>query len=170
MPSALVKLDKILEAIEKNIVGYATIIMVIILFINVVLRNFFHSGLVWGNELSSYLNILAVYFAVSAGFKYGSHVGVSAFVDYVIPKALRKGTAVLTNLITLLFCAVVLWLAYRMSLAQFANGQVSPVMSFPLGAIYTILLLGMIFSCLRLVIEIVKLRKGDGTRGGEASC
>jgi C4-dicarboxylate transporter DctQ subunit len=170
MPSSLAKLDKILETIESNVVGYATIFMVIILFVNVVLRNFFHSGLVWGNELSSYLNILAVYFAVSAGFKYGSHVGVSAFVDFVIPKKLRKGTAVFTRLITFAFCAFVLIFAYRMSAVQFANGQVSPAMSFPLGAVYAILFAGMLFSCLRLIMEIVKLVKVDAAQGGEPSC
>jgi C4-dicarboxylate transporter DctQ subunit len=165
MPSAPEKFDKVLETIERNIVGYATILLVIILFVNVVLRNFFHSGLVWGNELSSYLNIVAVYFAVSAGFKYGSHVGVSAFVDYVVPKALRKGTAVLTHLVTIVFCATVCFFAYRMSAAQFANGQVSPVMSFPMGVIYAVLLIGMLMSCFRLVLEIVKLVKGGEPQG-----
>ena len=60
------------------------------MFANVVLRNFFQSGLTWGNEISSYLNMLAVFVAAGAGFKYGSHVGVSVVVDYCVPKFLHK--------------------------------------------------------------------------------
>ena len=157
-----------MDTVERNVVGYATLIMVLILFINVVLRNFFHGGLVWGNELSSYLNILAVYFAVSAGFKFGSHVGVSVVVDFVVPKKLRKAVSILTQLIILFFCIMVVYLAVRMSSTQFAGGQDSPVLSIPLWIIYGIVVLGMIMSSIRVIMEIVKIvYKEDG---GEAAC
>lgn len=169
MPSFLEKLDKGMDLVERNIVGYATLIMVAILFTNVVLRNFFESGLVWGNELSSYLNILAVYIAISAGLKYGSHVGVSVVVDYVVPKKLRKAVSVLTQLIVLVFCILVAYLAVRMTAAQYASGQTSPVLSFPLWIIYGIVIVGMSMSCIRIIMEIFKIinRKDDG---GEAAC
>ncbi len=168
MPSFLEKIDHGMDAIEKNVVGYATLLMVAIIFINVVLRNFFHSGLVWGNELSSYLNILAVYFAVSAGFKYGSHVGVSVVVDYVVPKKLRKGVSVLTQLIILFFTVLVAFLAVRMTSTQMSSGQVSPVLEISLWIIYGIVVLGMIFSCIRVSMEIIKIiYKKKETGGGE---
>ena len=170
MPSFLEKLDKGMDVVERNIVGYATLIMVIILFINVVLRNFFHSGLVWGNEISSYLNILAVYIAVSAGFKYGSHVGVSVVVDYVVPKKLRKPVSILTQLIILFFCGLVAYLAIRMSTAQFVSGQVSPVLKVPLWIIYGIVVLGMTMASIRVIMEIIKILYKGKPDGGEAAC
>ena len=170
MPSFLEKLDKGMDIVERNIVGYATLIMVLILFTNVVLRNFFQSGLVWGNELSSYLNILAVYIAVSAGFKYGSHVGVSVVVDYVVPKKFRKAAAIFTKLIVLLFCALVAYLAVRMSMAQVASGQVSPVLNFPLWIIYGIVVLGMSMASIRVIMEIIKIIYKDNKDGSEAAC
>ena len=170
MPSFLVKLDKGMDIVERSIVGYATLIMVAILFINVVLRNFFQDGLVWGNELSSYLNILAVYFAVSAGFKYGSHVGVSVFVDFVVPKKLRKPVSILTQLIILSFSVLVAYLAVRMSHAQLVSGQKSPVLDFPLWIIYGIVVGGMIMSSIRVIMEIVKIIYKDENDGGEAVC
>lgn len=170
MSSLIKKVDRGLEVFEKNVVGYATIAMVLIMFMNVVLRNFFHSGLVWGNEVSSYLNILAVYIAVSAGFKYGSHVGISVVVDYVIPQKLRKGTSVLTNLISLSFCILILYMGGRMMSAQMASGQSSPVVSLPLWVVYGFLTLGMLLSAIRIIMEIIKIIINDTkvSGGGEA--
>lgn len=157
MSSFLKKLDHGLEVFETNCVGYATILMVAIMFINVVMRNFLHSGLVWGNEISSYLNIFAVYIVISAGFKYGSHVGISVVVDYVVPKKLRKGTAVLTNLISLFFCGLIIYLGVRMIAMQMGSGQASPVMHLPLWIVYAFLTFGMLISAIRLIIIIFKI-------------
>ncbi len=167
MPSFLKKLDGAMEFVERNVVGWATLVMVAILFINVVLRNFFHSGLVWGNELSSYLNILAVYIGISTGFKYGSHVGVSVIVDYVVPKKVRKPVAVLTEIITLIFCALVGYFAMMMCMKQMSTGQVSPVMKFPLWVVYAFIVAGMVMSCVRQIMEVCKVlvnEKGPGAQ------
>lgn len=166
MPNCLKKLDHVMDLIERYVTGYATLAVAVILFINVVLRNFFQSGLVWGNEISSYLNILAVFFATSAGFKSGAHVGVSAFVDYVVPKSLRKPTAVVTYLLVLAFLALASVLGVRMAVKQFAQQQVSPVLHFPIGGLYVIAALGLIASFIRVVMEIVKLYYPNAAEGG----
>lgn len=172
MPKTVEKIDKAMEIIERNCVGFATLGMVAIVFINVILRNFFESGLVWGNELTSYLNIFAVYIAISAGFKYGSHVGVSAFVDFIIPKKLRKPVSVLTLIIILFFCGMVFYLAIKMSVAQLETGQSSPVLSIPLWTLYGIMGVGMAMSCVRVIMEIIKIViPNDGIdQGGAGIC
>jgi C4-dicarboxylate transporter DctQ subunit len=173
MSSILKKVDHGLDIIERNCVGYATIIMVAVMFVNVVLRNFFQSGLVWGNELSSYLNIFAVYIAVSAGFKYGSHVGISVVVDYLVPKVLKKWTAVLSNLISFTFCLLIIYLGIRMVNAQMATGQCSPVLSVPLWVIYSFLAFGIFLSAIRLLIIIIGIiikKADDDNDGGGKVC
>lgn len=164
MPKFLVSLDKAMDVIERNLIGWATIGMVAIIFVNVVLRNWFSSSLVWGNELSSYLNILAVYIAVGAGFKVGSHVGVSAVVDFVVPSMLKKAFSVLADVIILIFCAFVAYEGIRMTVKQFSTNQTSPVLDFPMWIIYAIIVLGMFFSALRVIMNIAKkLHRDDNT-------
>lgn len=157
MPNYLKKLDHAMEIIERNISGYATLAIAVILFVNVVLRSFFHSGLVWGNELSSYLNILSVYAILGIGFKYGAHVGVSAFVDYVVPQPLKKFFTLLTNLCILAFLGVTFYQSIRMAGKQFGQNQVSPVLNIPIGGIYIIVAVGIAFAVIRVIMEIVKL-------------
>jgi TRAP-type C4-dicarboxylate transport system permease small subunit len=54
-----------------------------------------------------------------------------------------------------------------MSIKQFEVHQVSPVLSFPLGLIYTFVFFGMLLSVVRVVMEIVKIVK-DLKREGDA--
>lgn len=176
MPNYLKKLDHVMDILEQNISGYASIAVAVILFINVILRGFFHSGLVWGNELSSYLNILAVFAVLGAGFKHGTHVGVSAFVDYVVPQRFQKFATLLTYLCILAFAGLCCFLAVRMSLKQFGQNQVSPVLQIPIGFLYLIAAVGMLFSIIRVVMEIVKLfykedpACEDGGKDGDTQC
>lgn len=150
------KLDKAMEKIERNIVGYATVIFTAIMFINVVMRNVTRTGLVWSNELSSYLNILAVFFVISAGFKHGDHVGVDAFVR-LLPEKLQDPMAIISNLISLFFCGMISYLASRLVVLQV--GQASPVLSIPFSVLYGIMVVGMIFSCVRIILNIAKIIK-----------
>lgn len=175
MPKYLQKFDHLLDLIEETVSGYAMLAVAVILFINVVLRDFFHSGLVWGNELSSYLNILAVFLAGSAGFKYGTHVGVSAFVDYVIPKRFRRFFALVTQLFIFGFTMLVFSLGLKMAVLQFAQHQTSPVLQFPIGLVYLFAALGMLGASIRTIMQIVKLfyrgdsAHADSGEGGDAS-
>ena len=157
MPGFLKKIDRFLDLCEANIVGFATILMAAIMFVNVVLRNVFHSGLPWGNEVSSYLNILTVCVAIGAGFKFGDHVGVSVFVDYVIPKKLRKGTATITELCVIVFAMLVCYQSASMALLQFKQNQVSPVLQMPIGILYSLLAIGMLTACIRVIMNVVKM-------------
>ena len=166
MPSGLKKLDHVMDKLEENIVGIATLLMVLIIFINVVLRNFASTSLSWGNEASSYLNIIAVYLAVGAGFKFGDHVGVSVFVDYVFPKKWRKGLDVITELVNLAFCGMCVVFAIRMMMLQAQMGQVSAVLRMPLWIIYGVIMVGMIFACVRIIMNIVRIVKNDKLSAG----
>lgn len=168
MPNYLKKLDHIMDILERNITGYATLAVAIIMFINVVLRNFFHSGLVWGNEISSYLNILTVFVAASAGFKSGAHVGVSVVVDFVVPKNLHKTAALITNLCVLAFLGLVTFLGVRMAAKQFIQHQLSPVLNVPIGALYVIAAVGMAASFIRVVMEIIKLYYPESPASGDS--
>lgn len=171
MPKVLITLDKGLEKIELYCIGFSTIIFAVIMFANVVLRNFFQMGLAWSNEVSSYLNIFAVYLAISAGFKYKDHVGVTAFVDFCIPKKIRKHFDTLSNAICIVFCVIVCYFSCKMVSNSMNTGQVSLVLQIPLWLIYLCMVLGMVGSIIRLIMEIVKIYyKDKEIEGGAKKC
>ncbi|MPN52247.1 hypothetical protein SDC9_199903 [bioreactor metagenome] len=95
--------------------------------------------------------------AASAGFKTGAHVGVSAFVDYVVPKPLQRTAALITNLCVLAFLGLTTYLGVRMAAKQLIQNQVSPVLKFPIGALYIFAAAGLLASFIRVIMVIVKL-------------
>lgn len=154
MTNFLNKIDSILEKIEQYIVGYALLLVITVMFVNVVLRYMFKMSIPWGDEFCRYLNILAVYVGVSAGIKYETHVGVSAFVDLVVPESWKKYVKILSQLVILIFCLVIAYLGYVLTLAQFEMNQLSPALRMPIGFVYACIPLGMIFSAIRSIQKI----------------
>lgn len=154
MTSILDKIDQVLSKIEEFIVGYALLLVIIVMFTNVVLRYIFRSALPWGDEFSRYLNILAVYVGVSAGVKHEAHVGVSAFVDLVLPKSWKKYVTVIAQVVVMIFCIALAYLGYVLTMAQFEMNQLSPALRMPIGFVYASVPLGMLFSVIRSIQKI----------------
>jgi len=80
--------------------------MVLIVFINVVLRKFFHSGISCTEEGLRYLFIWMSYLGIVAAFKTNEHIRVTMLVDRFSPKA-RAALATAMNVIiiyALWFC------------------------------------------------------------------
>ncbi|MDD3164259.1 MAG: TRAP transporter small permease [Oscillospiraceae bacterium] len=174
MPKFLTAIDRVMDVFEKYIVGFATIAIAIIMFINVILRNFAGGGLAWAFEASSYLNMVAVFIAAGAGFKYGTHVGVSVVVDYVIPKKLHKFSTLITQLLILAFTVMFCAFAFKMAVYQLAQNQLSSTMRMPIGYLYGVIGVGMADGAIRVIMEIVKLfyphKEELKPEGGAAAC
>lgn len=167
MPKYLRTIDKVMDKIELYVIGISTCAFALLMLVNVILRNVFNGGIAWANEMSSYLNILGVYLAISAGFKFGDHVGVEAFVDYAIPKKLRKHFHALSNLICIIFCGGVAYYSFKMVLNSIMTKQVSLVLHFPIWIVYSFIMVGMIASVIRLIMNIVKIYYKGGEGGAE---
>ena len=166
MPSLIKKLDKIMDTIEIYCIGISTCLLGLVLLVNVILRNVFESGLPWANELSGYLNIFAVYIAVAAGFKYGDHVGVEAVVSIFKPN-IRRHLDCIQNLLCIAFCGFVAVYSFKIAQNAFITDQVSSMLKIPMWIIYSFLLIGMIGSIIRLIMNIVKIYYKEEKGGSE---
>lgn len=68
---------------EEIIAAVCLIAMTFITFINVILRYFFHSPLLWDEEVTIMLMGWAVFLGISAAFKRNMHLGIEFFVNKV---------------------------------------------------------------------------------------
>ena len=87
-------LGRIVNEIEEMVIAVILALMVLITFVNVVLRYGFNSSLIWGLEVVGYLFAWLVIFGVSYGVKTTSHLGVDALTN-LLPKGPRKIMALL---------------------------------------------------------------------------
>lgn len=73
-------------------------IMVLLVFLNVVLRYFFASGLVWSEEVTRLCFIYLVYFGAIGAFRDNRHLGVTTIIERV-PATAQKALYLLVQLI-----------------------------------------------------------------------
>lgn len=104
-------LDALLAKIENAILILFLSAMMLLSFAQVVLRNFFQWGFVWGDSFLRYLVFFIGLLAASLATRDEKHINIDAFAKILSPKA-KEIAAVLTNL----FAATVTFFLTRASI------------------------------------------------------
>lgn len=99
-------LDRIIDRFEKYTIAIAFAVATLILFINVVLRYLFDSGLTWALETVQYLFAWVVLVGAAHGVKSGIHLGIDILIVKFSP-ALRKAAVLLAVVCCLTFVIIV---------------------------------------------------------------
>lgn len=109
--------------------------MAILVFLNVVLRYAFDSGITWSEEMSRFLFVWLTFLGAIGALKDNSHLGVDMFIKK-LPLVGKKVAFVLSNLIVL----YVLWLVLDGSWksTMISTKALSPAVGLPLSYIYGI--------------------------------
>lgn len=89
------------------LLGLMLAIMITLVFLNVILRFFFNSGLVWSEELSRYVFVYVIYLGAIVAMKENSHLGVDTFIKN-IPEKLKWLLYIIGRLIIVIVMAILL--------------------------------------------------------------
>lgn len=99
-------MDKLFKGIDY-LTGILTGLMVLFVFLNVVLRTCFNSGLTWSEELSRYLFVFVTYVGAISAMRVNGHLGVDTLISRV-PRPLQMAMYVVSQLvIAALMCILV---------------------------------------------------------------
>jgi TRAP-type C4-dicarboxylate transport system permease small subunit len=149
------------ENIESSMLIALSILTVIVVFVQVVMRYIFGSSLVWSEELARYAFIWMIYIGVSYGVKRQAHISVDAFA--LLFK--RKGKFILS------LCANIAFLIFAVILTYFSFevvGQMnstSPAMTIPMKWVYAAPMVGLLLTTIRVIqrmkIQIASFRTGE---------
>ena len=77
-------MDKLFKGIDY-FTGILTGLMVVFVFLNVVLRTFFNSGLTWSEELSRYLFVFVTHIGAISAMRVNGHLGVDTLISRMRP-------------------------------------------------------------------------------------
>lgn len=78
-------IDKLFKGVDI-LTGILTGLMVLFVFLNVVLRTFFNSGLTWSEELSRYLFVFVTYVGAISAMHANAHICVDTLLSRVSHK------------------------------------------------------------------------------------
>ncbi len=104
-------LNRYIDLFEKYSITMLFAVATLILFINVVLRYFFNTGLPWALELVQYLFAWVVLIGAAHGVKAGIHLGIDILLEKM-PTPLRRAALILAVLSSILFVAIVDYYAF----------------------------------------------------------
>ncbi len=85
--------------------------MTLLVFVEVVMRFVFNTGVLWIQELTLHLSAWFVLFGVSYGIKVGSHIGVDAVVR-LLPDKVHRMVSIFAILGSLGYCALYLFASW----------------------------------------------------------
>ena len=104
-------IDGVLNKIEGAILIILLLVMLLMAFGQVVLRNFFSGGIVWGDILLRHLVLWIGFLGAALATSGERHINIDILTRY-LPERLRGAVAALSNV----FAAVVCFLLFRASL------------------------------------------------------
>ena len=122
---------RIVNEIEETAIAVILGLMLLITFVNVLLRYGFNTGLIWGLEMTSFLFAWLVLFGVSYAVKVTANLGVDAVIN-MLPPGARRVLALLSALVFILYAGLLLKGAWDYW-ANFANLPQTTGRWFPTG-------------------------------------
>lgn len=159
------QLKKVLDSVFVWVLKLAMVLlvaMVVLVFLNVVLRYGFNSGIHWSEEISLVIVIWFTFIAMALGVKESLHINVD-----ILPKKLPKGFFItldcIRDLLVILIGGIMIYYGWKLTL----NGAKSflPATQIPNSINYVVLPIAGIFIVLYAVVhlydDILKFKGGD---------
>lgn len=143
------------EHLEEFFIIPLMFLMSIIIFIQVIMRYAFENSLVWSEELSRYMFIWLIYFAVSYTARREKHIRIDAAIN-LYPKKLRPYVEILSEIIVLGFSIFIAVTAVTVYQKITWSGQISPAMRIPMQYVYAAPLIGFVLTAIRQLQCIVR--------------
>lgn len=153
---------KKLNRFEEGFLVLTLAVMVVLIFGQVVGRYIFQSAPSWTEEATRYIHIFQVWIGAGYAVKLKEHIKVSAFIDLFKGK-IRKAMDMISVVIWFLLVLFVAIFGTQLVMATFQLGQVSPAVQIPFWIPYLAIPLGALSMAVRLVIQLVKIYKGEGS-------
>ena len=144
------RIDSVLVAINKFIIGSMLAIMVTLVFVNVISRYVFDASLDWIEEVTRYMMIWLVYLAAGLALRNGNHVAVTMVMD-MMPTPIRKLARIVVLALIIGFMAAIAWLGTRYAL--FAWNRTTPILDLSYGLLYLALPIGAALIVLHALID-----------------
>ncbi len=152
-------LARILSRLEEGIISLLLVGMTLLVFLEVVLRFGFNTGLLWSQELTLHIAGWFVLFGASYGIKVGAHIGVDALVK-LIPPGPRRLVGLLAVGLCLLYCGLFLYGSWGYLAKIFKIGIEMEDLPIPLWLAHSILFIGFALLVLRFAELLWKIGTG----------
>lgn len=153
------KLGKTFNSFESGALIISLAVMVIVIFMQVVMRYVFNNSLSWSEEFARYLFVWFSWMGVSAGLKDGEHLRVELLTTALSKRGLIKPQEFVNLIVSLIWLATTLIVFYygvEVVLSQMALNVLTPAMRMPVWLGYLSIPACSAVVGIRLIIKIIE--------------
>jgi len=125
-------------------------------FSNVVARYGFNYSITWASELTVYLFLWSMFFAVAYCFKLGEHISIGLLVENV-NKKLAKVLLLFTYMVTFVFLVAVSYYGYEYLELVIELEEISVDLEIPMWIPYLVIPVSFSFSAYHILEHIIAL-------------
>jgi C4-dicarboxylate transporter DctQ subunit len=150
--------------VTKLISSILIMAMAFIMVMNVILRYVFHFSFNWGDEIIRYLCVYMSFLGIASSWRFGTHIGVTLFVEKVMPEGIRKYVRLISDIITIIFLAITVYFGYILIGKIIASNQTSPALKVPMWLIYGIVPVSSILGIIQLLIQMFRYHSYNNAR------
>ena len=140
--------------LEEAIMVIFLIAMTCVMMLQVVMRYFFKSPLIWPEEFCRYCFVASVMFATGYCIRKGTMLRVDVVIN-LFPKKVALGLDIFSKVIALAFCLILIKPSFQVMTAAQKMGQLSPSMQMPIVWLYALAPVGFILGAFRSLQSIV---------------
>jgi len=157
----MMALNRYIDLFEKFSITILFAVATLLLFLNVVLRYVFDTGLFWVLELVQYLFAWVVLIGAAHGVKQGIHLGIDIMLERMPPR-LRRAAVLLAVASCIAFVSIVDYQSFVYIIKIYQWGDLTEDLQIPQWIPYTAIPVGlslMLYHFLAIGWEILKGRR-----------
>lgn len=143
-------LKKIADDFENYLCTVLMTGMVFVLFVQVVARYVFGTGVDWSEEFSRFLFVWLVIWAIPYTSKLGGQIRVTIFLK-ALPLKIRRVVFLAGEFLWVVFNGLVIYEGFNLVASTFQFPEVSPTVRVNLAWIYLVVPLGFLFCTARIL-------------------
>lgn len=157
--------SKFYNRLEEGIGAVLLAVMVVMLFVQVIMRYVFKTSAAWISEYALYMFMYFVFLACSGAFLRNDHIQIIALLDK-LPGKLKDAANLFLYVVNLMFVSVIAYHTLLRVLDQMKMKTVS-ITQFPLWMMSASLLVGMAASGIRCLMNICYIIRIEFIGGGK---
>jgi len=119
----LLTVERFVTKAETGLLVLFLSVMVVLAFAQVILRNFFGTGLLWGDTLVRHLVLWVGFAGATIATSEKRHISIDALGNFLSPRV-RNAVRVVTNLFAIAVCCLLADAAYKFLLEEKEAGGV----------------------------------------------
>lgn len=110
---------------------------------------------IWTDEVARYLFILLMYTGAGLAVLMQKHIKIDILIC-IWPKSIRKYIELLGSIISVIFCAYVVYQTIRYDMIVAASGRIAPTLGILVAIPYAAVSIGFFLMCVRLIqVEVI---------------